>query len=81
MLAELWLQLYGYGGEDGLGDHVVRHKGHDHIILRRTKGNHTRLKNGMTGWDSSGKLGLLALPFSGKKDQSGLPKGRDGWHD
>ena len=81
MLAELRLQLDGYGGEDRPGDHVARHKGHDHIIIKRTKGNRTRPKNEMTGQDHGRRLGLMALPFFDNKDQQGLPRGRDGWHD
>ena len=44
------------------------------------EGNHTRPKNEMTWQDNSGRLGLLALPFSDNKDQQGLPRGRDGGH-
>ena len=40
---------------------VVEHKGHDHIIIKRTKGNCTRPKNGMTGQDRGGKARLAGI--------------------
>ena len=40
---------------------MVEHKGHDHIIIKRTKGNHTRPKNGMTGQDKGGKARLAGI--------------------
>ena len=52
MLAKHRLHLDGFGGEDGLGDHVVGHGCHGHIIIKQTEGNRSRLGN---GWDSGGK--------------------------
>jgi hypothetical protein len=31
------LQLEGYKGEDGLDDRGPEHRGHDHIIIKRTE--------------------------------------------
>ena len=60
-LAEHRLQLDGYTGEDGLGDHGVEHGGYNHIIRKRTKGNHTRPKIEMTGQDSGRKARLAGI--------------------
>ena len=41
------LQLEGYRGEDGLDDRGPEHRGHDHIIIKRTE--ETVLVQGMGG--------------------------------
>ena len=63
-MAQHRLHLDGLRDEDGLGDHIVRPGCPDHIIIKRTEGNRT-----CPGQDIDGKQGLLALPFSGNKDQ------------
>ena len=41
-----WFHLDGHGGEDKLGDRGSEHKGHDHIIIKRTGKNRTRPEDG-----------------------------------
>ena len=56
------LQLDRHGGEDELGDHASEHKGHDHIIIKRTGPNRTRPENGwQEGWRWKEGLAGIAL--------------------
>ena len=58
-----WFHLDGHSGEDELGDRGSEHKGHDHIIIKRTEENRTRPED---GWKEGmmGKEGLRAWPCS-----------------
>ena len=55
--------LDGHGGEVELGDRGSEHKGHDHIIIKRT-GKPYSSRGWMAGKDGDGKKGLRALPCS-----------------